>query len=199
MSGISDVVDRAIAMVAEGTVVDWDALFAEAHDDIDRAFLADLRLLTALGAPGPARSRLTVDSRWQHLRILDHIGSGASGEVYRAWDTHLEREVALKLISSGDPDSSISEARRLARISHPNIVRIYGADGSNGSFGLWMELLRGQTLEDILRAQGPLSAREATVILIEICGAIAAVHAIGIVHRDIKAQNVIREPAADWW
>ena len=125
----------------------------------------------------------------------NEIGRGSHGTVYRAWDTRLAREVALKLLpDTDDGRSNIEEARRLARVSHRHVVSVYGADRIDGHVGIWMELLKGRTLDAILREQGPFSAREAIVIAVDICGAVAAIHSAGLIHRDLKAQNVMREP-----
>jgi serine/threonine protein kinase len=101
-----------------------------------------------------------VRQRWLHLEVLEEIGRGAHGVVYRAWDTRLAREVALKLMVHEEAVDSIAEARRLARVSHPNVVSIHGAERVERQVGLWMELLRGRTLEQIVRDQGPFSPRE---------------------------------------
>lgn len=136
---------------------------------------------------------------WGQLEIQEKLGEGGFGTVYRAWDATLEREVALKLVStvrtapSGLGSSKFQEARMLARIRHPNVVIVHGVNSHAGRVGLWMESIRGRTLEDILREQGPMSAREAAVIGLDLCQAVAAVHGAGLVHRDIKAQNVMRE------
>ena len=140
-----------------------------------------------LGAPGAASSG---------------SGSGTFGEVYRAWDRHLEREVALKLLrpasrstSDDDPHSSriAREGRLLARVRHPNVITVYGVEVHDGRVGLWMELIRGTTLEALLQKRGPFSAQEAALIGIDLCRALAAIHAAGLIHRDVKAQNVMRE------
>ncbi len=136
---------------------------------------------------------------WGQLEIQEKLGEGGFGAVYRAWDATLEREVALKLVStvrtppSGLGSSKFQEARMLARIRHPNVVIVHGVNSHAGRVGLWMEFIRGRTLEDILREQGPMSAREAAAIGLDLCQAVAAVHRAGLVHRDIKAQNVMRE------
>src|SRR5439155_7569276 len=82
---------------------------------------------------------------------------------------------------------------RLARVRHPNVVVIHGAEERNGRVGIWTELLSGRTLAEWLVANGPLSAAEAAVIGVELCRALAAVHAAGLVHRDVKLENVMRE------
>jgi serine/threonine-protein kinase len=120
------------------------------------------------------------------------------GEVYRAWDDQLEREVALKLSRIGSRHESwirhgLREARSLARVRHPNVVTVYGADGCEGRSGVWMEYIRGLTLEAFLRKKGALQARDATLIGLHLCAAVGAVHASGLLHRDIKANNVMRE------
>jgi serine/threonine-protein kinase len=136
---------------------------------------------------------------WGHLQRLEKIGQGEFGEVYRAWDARLEREVALKLsrrVVGCDERSmrdGLREARLLARVRHPNVVTVYGADGCEGRFGVWMEYVRGRTLGEFLRKKGTLQARDATLIGLHLCAAVGAVHASGLLHRDIKANNVMRE------
>ncbi len=135
---------------------------------------------------------------WMHLKIAVEIGRGAFGTVYRAWDPNLQREVALKLVDFDDGDAAIqsaviNEARLLARVRHSNVVAIHGADQTDGKVGLWMEFIRGRTLREIVSELGPFSPREAAGICLELARALAAVHAAGLVHRDVKAQNVMRE------
>jgi hypothetical protein len=135
---------------------------------------------------------------WGHLRIVDELGAGAYGRVYRAWDDTLAREVALKIIrlDRSDPATAASilqEGQMLARVRHRNVVTIYGAQEIAGEFGFWMELIRGRPLTRMIQDDGPLGAEEAAVIGISLCDALAAVHAAGVLHRDVKAQNVMRE------
>jgi serine/threonine-protein kinase len=129
--------------------------------------------------------------------VIDKVGRGGFGAVYRAWDGTLEREVALKLIPTSNRVVDVSrarkEAQRLARVRHPNVVTIHGADLHDEHFGLWMELIHGSTLRDLLRVQGTMSAQEAASIGIDLCHAVAAVHRAGLLHGDIKASNVMRE------
>ncbi len=141
----------------------------------------------------PERS---AGTRWGQLELLEKLGEGAFGEVYRARDAMLDREVALKLLRPGanlDFDRFVEEGRRLARIRHPNILVVHGTDTHDGRAGLWMDLVEGQTLEACLETQGTMSAHEATLVGIDLCRAVAAVHAQGLVHRDIKTVNVMRE------
>ena len=145
--------------------------------------------------PQPSRAPAEF---WGHLALLEQIGQGSFGYVYRAQDTRLDRDVALKLLRPGRATSELAgkilhEGRILARVRHRNVVTVFGAEERDGRVGLWMEYIRGRTLEQLLRSQGSFGAREAALIGQELCRALAAVHKAGLVHRDIKAQNVMRE------
>ena len=146
-------------------------------------------------------SRPIVTWIWGHLQVFERIGTGASGDVYRAWDKRLDREVALKVLSPGvpgawQPGSAVIEAgRMLARIRHPNLVTIYGAERIDERVGLWMEFVRGRTLEQALRDDATFTAAEVTRRGIELCGAVSAVQAAGLLHRNITAQNVMLDDA----
>jgi eukaryotic-like serine/threonine-protein kinase len=147
------------------------------------------------GASGAADPTLAP---WGSLQLLARVGEGTFGEVYRAFDTRLQREVAVKLLRPGRSparliDRVLGEARVLARLRHQNVVAIHGAEERDGRVGLCMEYVRGATLEQLLQTHGAFSAREAALIGQDLCRAIAAVHGAGLVHRDIKAQNVMRE------
>ena len=137
---------------------------------------------------------------WGDLTLVARLGGGAFGEVYQAWDPKLAREVALKLLRKRQPSEHsdvealvINEGRLLARVRHPNVVTVFGADRFDGRVGLWMDYIKGRTLEQIVRQQGPFGADEAAVVGVDLCRALAAVHTAGLVHGDIKAQNVMRE------
>ena len=140
-----------------------------------------------------------LSARWGQLEILEPIGEGAFGEIFRARDPNLDREVALKLRHAGPGDADnagrrlLDEARRLARIRHPNVVAVYGADLCAGRVGIWTELIDGANLEQRLAADGPLGAGEAISIGLDLCRALAAIHAVGLVHGDVKTANVLRE------
>ncbi len=188
--------------VSDGVELDWESAAAAAADEDERRLITNLRSLSLVAGffrecHGEVRP-LTAGERWGHLEIIEHIGRGSYADVYRARDTELNREVALKLIrgrpgENGAVPSIPLEGERLARVKHPHLVVIHGAAVHAGALGLWMEYVRGTTLQDLVRRQGPLGAREAALIGIELCGALAALHAAGLLHRDIKAQNVMRE------
>ena len=136
--------------------------------------------------------------RWGRVELLELVGKGTFGDVYRARDVQLQREVAVKLLHAGLPragmvDRMLNEARALARVQHPNVVIVHDAEERDGRAGLCMEFIRGRTLAKILIDEGARGAREAALVGQDLCQALAAVHAAGLVHRDIKAQNVMRE------
>jgi tRNA A-37 threonylcarbamoyl transferase component Bud32 len=187
--------------VSDRRSVDWE--HQASHSPAEAATLQRLRQIAELatvlsGAPEPADDAAEVLFRWGPLEVLEPIGEGAFGEVFRARDPILGREVALKLRRRGPADAEFSnrrfldEARRLARIDHPNVVRVFGADVHDARVGLWTELVDGADLGAQLRRQGTLSPTEAITVGIEMCRALAAVHAAGIVHGDLKAENVVR-------
>jgi eukaryotic-like serine/threonine-protein kinase len=179
--------------VADGSPVDWDQAESSAASDEERSAVAQLRGLAQLQAA--AREHTVA---WGPLEIRSEIGRGTFGIVYRAWDTRLDREVALKLLhledgAARDTAAVVAEGRLLARIRHPNIVVVHGADTHDERVGLWMEFITGSTLKELLDEQGPFGPSEAALIGRDLCSAVAAVHKQGYLHRDIKAQNVMRE------
>jgi len=135
---------------------------------------------------------------WGSLQVRRPLGQGSFGEVFAAWEPRLQREVALKLRR---PEAGtlrwLDEARSLARVRHPNVVTVYGADLRDGRAGMWTELVDGETLEDVLAARGPFEPGEAMRIGRDLASALDAVHRAGLVHGDLKASNVMLERAAD--
>ena len=204
----------SIGHVHRSTEDDLDAPPAEAGPEprLDGASTLDVRgrvvghirpavaTATSTGhAPEPAASDPVPGMKWGRLLLQERVGAGVYGEVFRAFDDSLRRDVALKLLRqsgrSADllADKVLNEGRLLARVRHRNVVTVHGVDTHDGRVGLWMEFIRGNTLEQLLDRQGPFGGREASLIGQDLCRALAAVHAAGLVHRDVKAQNVIRE------
>ena len=152
----------------------------------------------SMGEDGKPLARPALGN-WGPFRLIQKVGQGSFGEVYRAFDTTLEREVALKLLlpSSQDQESEIKsllrEARAIARVRHNNVVSVHGVDRHEGRVGFWSDFVRGKTLSALINAQGPFAPREAAHIGIDLCRAVGAVHAAGLLHRDIKTGNAMRE------
>jgi serine/threonine-protein kinase len=141
----------------------------------------------------------SIGVRWGRLLLQERVGAGVYGEVFRAFDESLRRDVAVKLLRASGRSAELlaakvlNEGRLLARVRHRNVVTVHGVDTHDGRVGLWMEFIRGNTLEQLIERQGPFGGREASLLGQDLCRALAAVHAAGLVHRDVKAQNVIRE------
>ena len=138
---------------------------------------------------------LPSGSRLGPYEILAPIGAGGMGEVYRARDTRLNRQVAVKVLPDSvarDRDTLARferEAQAVAALSHPNILAIHDFANQDGVAFAVTELLQGETLRDVLSG-GPLSLRKTVDFSRQICAGLAAAHAAGIVHRDLKPDNI---------
>src|SRR5262249_59631273 len=145
--------------------------------------------------------RRMVGSTIGTYRVVAKLGQGGMGEVYRARDSALNRDVAIKIrpATPGDDADRVArfqrEAQVLASLNHPNIAQIYGlvsvpgAAGSGDSIAIVMELVEGDTLADII-ASRPLTLAEALKYARQIADALDAAHGIGIVHRDLQPSNI---------
>jgi serine/threonine protein kinase len=139
--------------------------------------------------------RLSTGARFGSYEILAPLGAGGMGEVYRARDTRLKRDVALKVLQGpwldiGDRVARFErEAELLAALNHPNVAAIYGIEESSGTTALVLELVEGPTLADRL-ALGPMPLSEVVPICRQIVDALDAAHERGIVHRDLKPANI---------
>jgi serine/threonine-protein kinase len=136
-----------------------------------------------------------------HFRVLDLIGAGGMGVVYRAEDTRLQRAVALKfllpqfVLDDSAKERFLFEARSAAALDHPNICTVYEVgESEDGQLYLAMALYAGETLSARLTRAGPLDTREALAIARQLADGIACAHAAGIVHRDLKPSNVMLPP-----
>jgi eukaryotic-like serine/threonine-protein kinase len=135
-----------------------------------------------------------LDDRY---RLGSLLGVGGMAKVYLADDRVLERQVAVKVLSppyAQDPmfvERFRREARAAARLSHPNIVAVFDSGSDAGEHYLVMEYVAGQSLAELLHRQGRLTPRRAAELAVEVCAALAAAHAQGLVHRDVKPANVL--------
>ena len=141
------------------------------------------------------RMSLAIGSRIGPYEVTAHIGTGGMGEVYRARDPKLNRDVALKILPedvAADPDRLARfrrEAQVLASLNHPHIAAIYGFEDSGSLHALVLELVEGPTLADRI-AHGPIPLDEALPIARQIAEALEAAHEQGIIHRDLKPANI---------
>src|SRR5262249_51320718 len=126
------------------------------------------------------------------LRIEQLLGAGSMGEVYLARDPRLDRPVALKLMIDSDArDRMLREARAASALRHPGIVTIYDIGEHDGQTYIAMEYVAGETFEAMVARRGPLPPAEAVELLAQVGDAIAKAHEAGILHRDIKAANLM--------
>lgn len=196
--------ERLATLIADDEPVNWRELDPSAQRDNAQTF-SGLRELEQLaqgfrrvcieGSEGQQSHRQSK-FRFGQLEALEQIGEGSQGEVWRAYDALLDQCVALKLrkIESGElAHQFLDEARRLARVRHANIVSVYGAATHDGRTGIWSELVTGKSLASVLAEQGPLPVDEVRSIGIDLCHALAVVHRHGLVHGDIKPENVMRD------
>lgn len=150
-------------------------------------------------APLPGAPPEAAPVAWGSLAILERIGDDHFGEIFRAHDPALGREVTLRLRPSDLEDDDVKEARfldeakRLAGVRHPNVLGVHGAGRCDGRLGMWADRLSGQTLEAQLLRDGPLPASEVRRVGLDLCHALAAIHAVGIIHREVCASAVVRE------
>jgi len=142
---------------------------------------------------------LTAGTRLGPYEILSALGAGGMGEVYRARDMKLDREVAIKVLPElfvADPERVARfqrEAKTLAALNHPRIGGIYGLEDAGGVRALVLELVEGPTLADRI-AQGPIPLDETLPIAKQIADALEAAHEQGIIHRDLKPANIKLRP-----
>jgi len=147
----------------------------------------------------PGRRLLEPGVQVGRFRVEALLGSGGMGEVYRAWDSTLERSVALKSLRAGEdreasaPERFRREALALAQLNHPNVCQVHDwVDGPSGTF-IAMELVEGRTLD---QAASELKIREKLQVIQSVAQALEAAHAKGLVHRDLKPGNIMVAPGA---
>jgi len=198
VDGDEAALDALARAILDGTSVDWHAVRSTA-DAAERSLVEEMEVVAMLAAfhRNQRAPSTPPPDMWGHIRVLEPLGTGAFGHVYRGWDTRLDRDVALKLLpaqtdAEGARTSSIiEEGRLLARVRHPNVVTIYGAERIGDTVGLWMELIDGETVEQRLARGLRFQHQDVIDVGSQICAAVSAVHCAGLLHRDIKAQNIM--------
>jgi predicted ATPase/serine/threonine protein kinase len=145
---------------------------------------------------GSSSSTLSPGARFGSYEILQRLGAGGMGEVYRAKDNRLDREVAIKTLSldQGSHPEALSrfeqEARSASSLNHPNIVTIYELGHENGTRYIAMELVDGETVRSLLTS-GPIPFRKLVAVAAQIADGLAKAHEIGLIHRDLKPENLM--------
>ena len=170
------------------------------HTVAGAPFLSDTPTMTGGSSVASAVSppRLEPGSQFGQYRIERLLGKGGMGEVYEAEHVEQQRRVALKILSQGlqsreDRERFLSEGRLAASISHPHTVYVFGSEEIAGVPTIAMELVPGGTLKDRVAANGPLPVRDAVDAILQVIAGLEAVHARGLLHRDVKPANCFVE------
>jgi len=146
-----------------------------------------------------------IPSKIDRYDLLERIGAGGMGTIYKGFDTKLKRQVAIKIISDRVKDASVratirerffNEARAAGGLSHPNLVQTYDFNEQDGIAYIVMEYIEGETLDELIKSKGPLNNEDMIRIGKELASALAFAHKKGIVHRDIKPSNIIIEASS---
>src|SRR5262249_2222493 len=145
----------------------------------------------------PASTFAPGQSFGDRYTVVELVGAGGMGQVYKVIDRRLNRTVALKLIRRG-LHAQLGALQRFRRelslaqqVTHPNVCRVHDLGEVEGSYYIAMEFVTGQTLEDLIHSMGHLSARQTITIARQVCAGLGAIHAQSIVHRDLKPGNVM--------
>jgi len=152
----------------------------------------------AITASDTAISANPIGAKIGKYEIRSQLGAGGMGAVYLAFDTLIEREVAIKVLSHDVANSKVAlqrflqEARSIGRLNNPNVVSIYGIDQWNEQYYLVMELLSGGSLAELVEKRGPLPWTEACHLIAQAASGLESAHAAGMVHRDIKPENLMQ-------
>ncbi len=190
--------------IADGHDVDFAGLAGEGK--LSKEELQSLRMMQAMrrisaGAGAAVEATHAAGAPLETgLHVMEEIGRGSHGKVFRALDRALDREVALKVLNEShfrdapSRERFIREARLLAALDHENIVRIYSIDEPDGQLQIELEYVGGKTLQRIVKEDGPMTPGEAARVGIAICRALEEIHAAGLVHGDVKPSNVMRTP-----
>jgi len=203
---VGELYHAAIAMAPEARTTFLEDLCegdADLLREVQSLLAAHEQVGSFMAAPAPphtAGASWPLGQRFAHYEVLAPLGVGGMGEVYRARDRQLGRDVAIKILPrlfATDPERRIRferEARLLASLNHPHIGAIYGFEVMDGTPALVLELVDGDTLAELI-AKGPIPISEALPIAHQIAEALEAAHEHGVIHRDLKPANIKISPA----
>ncbi len=194
-------IDQLLQAIDEGRPVDVD--ISEIIDDEQRRLIESLKKIARVSSSiqqqiESCEIQVEAGDTWGPLRIMDRIGSGGLGVVYRAFDQVLDRVVAVKFLK---PESRLylsdaqflDEARNMAMVRHPNVLAVHGGHSDRGLAGYWTEFLDGDVLYDRLQSE-TLGWSESLKMAAELARAVQAIHQNELVHGDIKSLNVMLQP-----
>jgi serine/threonine-protein kinase len=211
---MSEALLELIADVVDGVTPQWDEAIEASSTVRDRRLLGHLRTVAGVAevhrslcldvpsvfsphvplSPTPEGPR----GRWGHFELLECVGAGFYGEVFKAFDMKLHRLVAVKLLkgdrerSADDWHRALEEARALARVEHDHVVKVHSVQIFDGRPGLEMEYVDGPTFEQYVRESPGVDVSQVRAMGADVCGALAAVHRAKLLHCDIKPRNVMR-------
>jgi eukaryotic-like serine/threonine-protein kinase len=186
----------AAGRIVDGAEVEWSRL----GEDLPPAVVERLRQIQILAGGFQASPAEAQPSRFAHLQVLEPLGQGGGGAVFRAFDPLLQRSVALKLLAAGREGAGVQlrEAQRLASVQHPNVLKVHGAAVEDGVVGFWTDLAEGESLQSWIASHPRPGAHEVAALGRELCAALAAIHAAGLTHGDLKPGNVMRDGSGRW-
>ena len=197
--------DRLIEKLTNGESIDWEAELARYPEDSDviEQLKSLQKIYSAHQSIAKPQTEVSSDSKdqqylfsWGHLQIIEPIGAGGFGEVFRAFDSLLNRDVALKLLkeeqmSPAQSRHFVAEVRSMAKVRNRHVLAIHGASVHDGRVGFWADFLSGDTLADT--AVDYSTEDQLLVVTEAIADALEAVHQAGLIHGDVKLSNVMRQ------
>jgi serine/threonine protein kinase/tetratricopeptide (TPR) repeat protein len=191
---------KALAPRPEDRYADGEALALALEAAVSRSTAQNpvLSSLAVTPARPPGSSPIELGARLGRCVLLEKIGQGGMGTVYRARDDALGRDVAVKVLASDASDDRrrrfVREVQAAARIHHPNVVAVHDAGEAQGCLYLVMDLVTGRPLDETI-ARGALEPRAAAQVMLAVARALEALHGAGVLHRDLKPANVLLDPA----
>ncbi len=203
--GNIDEIDEIVSGLIEGKSIDWN-LSKESNPEksgllnqfeaIDKITQAFGSLINEKGEDLPNLKQVLFE--WGHLQVLEKIGEGSYGEVYRAYDPVLDRNVALKLLKKGKSSgfqsrAFMQEAKRLAKVRNEHVLAVHGANIHNLRVGMWSDLIEGINLSEDNNEPKSYSYKDLVHLVFSLADALKAVHGADLVHGDIKPSNVMQD------